>query len=321
MNAVTKLARKMADLSAATFGPPERLAILGSWGLGDAIYARPLIAAAARRRDVYLETPWPELYADLPIRFTRGNKALRTQQRNMLRQPAGLWSPSPPIGTETVALGYGPLELPQSDVFSVMAGKLPMRGRPVWDLPALGESPIDTDGAPLAVIRPVTLRTEWQNNARACRPEYIDHIAGDLKDAGYAVVVVADLSHEEWLVGHRMPPHHAALTRGEMTPRQLLATVRDAAVVVGGVGWIVPACIATKTPCFVVLGGNGGMNAPERLINREMDASRIGFAIPGDFCQCTDMDHVCDKTIPDLTQQWQRWRKRLLPGPDSSAAA
>jgi hypothetical protein len=102
-----------------------------------------------------------------------------------------------------------------------------------------------------------------------------------------------------------------ALTHGELSVRQLLATVRDAAVVVGGVGWIVPAAIALGTPCFCILGGNGGMNAPERLLHPAMMADHIGFAMPKEFCLCTDMRHECTKAIPDLDRQWQRWRRRL----------
>ena len=55
-----------------------------------------------------------------------------------------------------------------------------------------------------------------------------------------------------------MPPHNLARLRGESTVNQLMAMVRDAAVVVGGVGWIVPAAIAMKTAAFIVLAGTAG---------------------------------------------------------------
>jgi hypothetical protein len=86
-------------------------------------------------------------------------------------------------------------------------------------------------------------------------------------------------------------------------------------VVVGGVGWIVPACVALGTPAFIVLGGNGGMNAPDKIIDTRMDGSRIGFATPKEYCRCLDMRHLCEKQIPDLERQWRRWSASALSIP------
>jgi hypothetical protein len=293
------------------------LLIRAPWGLGDAIYIRPVIADAARQRPVYLETPWPELYDDIEgIQFVRGEKGLRLQMRNMWRQPASRWVEAP-RGIEEVALGYGPIELETHSVFEAMAVKMPMAMAepPVWTLPALGESPFDPGDAPLAIIRPVMRRLEWDNEARNPVPQYVADIAQDLKDRGFAVVVICDIQVDrEILAEGVMPPCNLALTHGELSVRQLLAAVRDAAVVVGGVGWIVPAAVATGTPTFIVLGGNGGMNAPDVLLDRRMSAKRIGFAMPEDFCRCMDMHHQCTKSIPDLPDQWTRWRRSLDPG-------
>lgn len=282
--------------------------------MGDAIYVRPLIRDAALQREVYLETPWPELYADLNVKFVLGHKGLRLQWRNVQRQAGALWV-TPPAGIDKVALGYGPYELAESDVFTAMALKMPMPmvtvTEPVWDLPDLGESPVDPGGAPLAFVRPVMRRLEWDNEARNPLPQYVAEIAGELKAAGYATLVVCDIQVDrEILAQGIMPPHNLALTKGELNVRQLLATVRDAAVVVGPVGWIVPACVALSKPCFVVLGGNGGMNAPDRLLHPRMAADHIGFAMPEAFCRCMDMHHDCRKEVPDLAAQWQRWMRR-----------
>ena len=302
----------------------KSLSIVGPWGLGDSIYVRPFIAATAQRRDVYYETPWPELFHDLPLRLVRGQRRLRTQMRNLARTRQEQWF-RPPDDARTIRLGYGVLEVANGNVATAMEIKLPPLNKlnPVWDLPELGKCPFDTGGAPLAIIRPVMRRIEWDNEARNPYPQYVDEIAGDLKARGFATVVIADLKHGyEWIEGGRLPPHNVALTNGELSVRQLLAAVRDAAVVVGPVGWIVPAAIALHTRAFIILGGNGGMNAPEKIIDPRMDAKRIGFATPERFCLCTDMRHRCDKRIPDLGQQWQSWMRSVrLPVPRSSASS
>lgn len=287
----------------------QPLLIRGQWGLGDNIFARPFIRAACDLHDVYLETPWPELFEDLPLRFVKGTRALRTQTKNVMRQPATRWS-IPPHGIRDVRVSYGHYELANGSIVDAIEKALPLHGAsPKWDLPDLGEGPIDSGAAPIALIRPVTVRMEWNNAARNPRPEYIAHIAGDLKARGFAVAVVADLrANEEWLDGE-LPPHNAAFLDGEFDVRQLLALMRDAAVVVGGVGWIVPASIAIKTKTFIVLGGHGGHNAPEKITDPRMDLSQIGFAKPETFCRCSNMQHQCNKKIPDIMDQFHSWAR------------
>jgi hypothetical protein len=289
------------------------LLIKAPWGLGDAIYIRPTIADAAAWRTIYLETPWPELYEDLPLYFVKGEKGLRLQMRNVWRQQPTRWVVPPP-GIESVALGYGPIELGTRNVFEAMAYKMPMpmRRAPVWDLPDMGECPVDSGGAPLALIRPVMRRLEWDNEARNPRPQYVAEIAGDLKARGYAVLVVCDIQVDRELLAEGvMPPHNLALTHGEMNTRQLLATMRDAAIVVGGVGWIIPAAVALRRPTFCVLGGNLGMNHPDVLLDPRMPREHIGFAMPDEPCHCFDMRHQCQKHISSLMPQWRRFLRTL----------
>ena len=273
--------------------------------MGDCIYSRPFVRAAAAQYDVHLETPWPELYADLDIKFVRGSRKLRTQQKNMARQSGDLWSNSVPL--RQIQIGY-----PAIDWISIIAAleqkwsRLKVGFDPAFfDLPNMGQSPIGSD-KPIAVIRPVTVRSEWRNEARNPWPEYVNAVAAELM-ATHTVVAVADLAPgEEWLVGE-LPPAHHHLIHGELTVRELLALVRDADIVIGGVGWIVPAGLALKVKTFVVLGGHGGHNAPAKITDPRVDLSRIGFATPEKFCRCTNMRHACDKRIADPVGQFLRW--------------
>jgi hypothetical protein len=172
-----------------------------------------------------------------------------------------------------------------------------------WDLPDWGlPCPVKT-GQPIAVIRPATLRQEWFNSARNPKPEYISEIAEQLM-ASHCVVSVADCDAGETLVGPK-PPCHVELHRGELPMQQLLTLARHADVLVGGVGWIVPASIALKVKAFVILGGHGAHNAPQIITDPAMDLTRIFFAQPAKFCRCTNMRHNCEKDIPDLLRHWQ----------------
>lgn len=283
------------------------------FGLGDCIYARPFVVAASRQFNIYLETPWPELYSDLDIKFVKGNRKLRTQLKNMALQPASRWS-VPPRRAEEIRIFYWALEQ-QSIVASLELRWLIALGikfdASLFSLPDMGSAPLQSD-RPFAVVRPVTVRSEWKNEARNPHPEYIAAIAEELMDT-HTVIAVADLEDgAEWLVGE-LPPAHHYFVHGELKVRELLALVRDADVVVGGVGWIVPAGLALKVHTFVVLGGQGGHNAPEKITDPRLDLSRIDFAKPERYCKCSNMLHICDKTIADPLSQFRRWWSSLRP--------
>jgi len=280
------------------------------WGLGDNIYARPFMRAAASQYDLWLDTPWPELFEDLDIRFVRGSRRLRTQTNNIALQSEDRWS-RPPLSTREVILNYG--NIAAGSIIRSLEGRSGANLRTgldpaLFDPPDMGPSPVVSD-RPIAVIRPVTVRSEWLNKARNPKPEYVNALADELM-ATHTVVVVADLAAgHEWLVGN-LPPAHQHFIFGELKIRELLALVRDADIVIGGVGWIVPAALALKTRTFVVLGGHGGHNAPEKITDPRLDLSRIGFAMPDRFCRCTHMLHNCTKDISDPVAQFHRWFQR-----------
>jgi hypothetical protein len=289
--------------------------IRSMWGLGDNIFQRPFVrAAVAHCGEVYIDTPWPELYSDMPLKFVRNpvrEGRLRTQTKNVRKQPPSIWV-TPPKLIEEVQVGYGRDLMGSRNIPQAMERSLPLRGAPfVFDLPNMGSHRFAGQMRPIAVVRPVTVRHEWRNEARNPRPQYIAEIAGMLMQTHF-VVSIADLSAgHEWAIAP-LPPAHVQLHHGELAVRELMALVRDADAVIGGVGWIVPATIALKTDCFVILGGMLGHNAPNKITDSRMDLSRIGFADPDRPCGCVDMHHKCDKTISNLSAQFDSWLDQIM---------
>lgn len=292
---------------------PMALQIEGMLGLGDNIFARPFVRAQTERYDVVqLRTSWPELFADLPrMEFLRPSTRLRTQAKNVTLVDCKIsgmkWS-APRVPMHKVQVSYH-TTFRRWGITRSIEKHLPLFDTPYkMDLPDFGVPPWPSD-RPLAVIRPVTVRSEWRNEARNPKPEYINRIAARLMDTHH-VVVVADLQDDaEWLVGD-MPPHHRALVKGELHVRSLLGLVQHADVVVGGVGWIAPAGIAAGVRTFIVHGGHGGDNAPGIITDPRMDLHRYGYALPDTFCTCTTMRHTtCDKTISNLESQWNTFAK------------
>lgn len=278
----------------------EQPFVRGMYGLGDSIYQRAFLK---RMPGAYVMTTWPELYADLSVRCVRGDTKLRTQSKNAAASKCD-WHAAPRL-SPPMAINYGARDLAKGPITAAMAARFGIEAGEM-DLPDFGPSPVKTD-RPVAIIRPVTVRKEWMNEARGPLPEYIGAAAAELQRRGYFVVSVADLAPgQEWLIG-AAPPADLVVHGGEWSVTQLLAAVQHAAVVVGGVGWIVPAGIAAKTPLYAVLGGNGGHNAPEKITDGSMDLSRVGWARPARFCMCADSRHKCDKVINEFDANFSAW--------------
>jgi ADP-heptose:LPS heptosyltransferase len=253
---------------------------------------------------VFVDTPWVELYRDLPnvhpVRPAR--MRYRTQAKNLARLDAFPWA-TPPADCERAYFTYA-LRRPGS-ILAEMEKYVSLEGRAlVFDLPDFGPSPV-VAAKPVAVLRPVTIRAEWTNTARAPDPRYIAQAATVLRHAGFHVVAVADLEDgAEWLAGP-MPEADEYFVRGELSVTELLALTQSAAVVVGGSGFIIPAAIAQGTPLVVIGGGQGAHNHPERVTDPRMDLSAVRFVLPDRYCPCTSPRHACDKAIADFPQRFR----------------
>lgn len=279
---------------------------LGMYGLGDCLFERGFVRNLPGS---YLTTPWPELFSDLDVKCVRPSTSLRTQRKN-IRASGYRWH-FPPRYARTVRISYSPADLVSGSIVTAMMGHFGVE--PTFDLPDFGPSPIRCN-KPVAIVRPVTVRREWMNPARSPRPEYVNQAARILRTKGFHVVSIADIQEgQEWLVGDP-PEADEYYHKGELSVTQLLAAIQHAAVVVGGVGWIVPACIAAGTPLYVILGGNGGHNAPEKITDkRYMNLKRVGWAKPERFCMCSNNNHQCEKTINGFDRKFTFWLDGVLP--------
>lgn len=268
--------------------------VQGMKGLGDNIYQRAFIRQLGA---VQLETPWPELYEDLPgVSFLRMSTPLRTQAKNLAKQPAGRWSVRQRSESRRIHYGNEGIIPGMRRCFGIEPG--------VMDLPDYGPPPV---AGRYAVVRPVTLRREWSAGARNPLPEYVAEAADVLRSMGITVVSVADLAAEEEEPVGVLPEADVAYHHGELSVTELLSLVQNAAVVVGGIGWLLPAAIAAGVHGWFICGGQGGYNAPACLTDKFMDLSRVHFAVPERFCMCTQREHSCDKRIADHRGQFERW--------------
>lgn len=274
-------------------------------GLGDSIYQRPFIRQLAVDHDVYLRTPWPELFEDIHyVRFMRDPTRLRTQAKNVARNRRRAWNHLfVPSGMRKIKVWYG-IGDPYRGILPDMATVFGVAFDPaLFTLPAGGASPVQAT-KPIALVRPVTIRSEWANPARNCLPVHIQEAVAILRERFHVVSVADTMPGVEWFEGEP-PTVDTAFHRGELDLPALLALIHQSAVIVGSVGWIAPAAAAARRPAILIAGGQGAWNAPELIYSPAVDTSRVRWIMPDAYCRCAPSDHACDKTITGFSEQFR----------------
>lgn len=261
-------------------------------GLGDNIYERAFVKQLPK--PVYLDTPWPEIYAGIEgVHFIRPVTPLRTQSKNIARHNS--WT-MPPTRQPTRQIRYG-----AEGIIPGMTASFGVAPGP-FDLPPLPPSP---ESGRYVVVRPATVRSEWRADTRNPDPHYLNLAVHLAEAAGYRVISVADLQDgAEWLIDGHDYPTDAVYHKGELPVEQLLALVQGAAAVIGGIGWLVPAALAARVPAWIICGGQGGFNSPHQICPA---GSTITFALPDNFCRCKLKQHNCDKRISDYETKLAAW--------------
>lgn len=253
--------------------------------------------------DLYLETPWPQLVTDLPIRCIRAaGTRLHMQNRNLAR-PDLKWHAAPKRAQERKVSYRGATD----SILSAMMESVRVVSKTItFDLPDF--SPMGKSS--YIVVRPATIRRESPMPARNPMPDYLALAAEKLRDH-FRIVSVASLAlNVEWPL---LPLPYADETfhAGELRAEQLMALIAGAAGVVAGVGWAVPVAVAYRVPLFLIYGGCGTYDGPRRIFDPRMPTDLVHHAIPDHFCECGNRNHGCDKRIGTIDRQIDDWAMGL----------
>lgn len=273
--------------------------VTGRGGLGDAIYARPFVryVAGGNRagQQIAVETSWPWVFSDLGVRVVK-RSGLAVQAHHAGLVSSDLWAPRPKRA-HGISLRYRWGALLKRSVIAEMEDVSRLRlGGFRLDLPPLPDSAI---AGPYAVVRPPAARLDYPGPAREPDPAYLAAAARALRAAGLPVVTVGF-----WLPGLEEPSGEIEadqrFERGELALPELFALVAGATVVVAGPCWLVPFCLASRTPMVALAGGCGGRNAPEALVDTRTDTGLMRWIMPDDYCRCRSRFHACPKAVSDF---------------------
>ena len=263
------------------------------YGLGDNFYQRAVLKHAG---ECDLETPYPEIYADLPINCIKPRTVLRTQLKN-INQSSGF---KPGRFSTRRRIGY-------DGRGTILESMIRLSGIRAVDLDMSGPS-FGGGKKPVIIVRPCVVREEWRADARNPMPEYIAQACDALKDE-FRIVSIADLEDgKEWVTGE-LPFAHETYHNGELSIVDLMRLMESASGVIGGVGWVTPMSMAYKTPHLCIFGGWGQANGPQRIFDPRVDTSHIIQALPDNYCMCDNKFHDCDKTITNIEGYIDDFRK------------
>lgn len=282
------------------------LYIVGMHGLGDNLHQRSIIMAyLAKGREVWLETPWPQVYHDLVgpnLKLVDKGSSLRTQAKNARANRAAFTRQRPPGSVDVLRQNYPPA-LVRSEG-SVLAAMSKVAGVPVGDfrlpVPRAWREKADAwirkwkPDKPLMIYRPLVERTEWGG----CKARNPDHLAyGDLASQqaeNFFVVSVADLHpRREWLADENGLEGDAVCHAGELDFETLAALTEMASLVFTSPGFAAVLGQAVGTPTVVVSGGyeDGTSFSAGAALTPTLAIAPI------DACNCFRHDHDCPKEI------------------------
>jgi len=301
-------------------------------GLGDQVYMRPFVLALADSgHEVYLGTPWPELYWDRPdVLLVPVHRGLRTQEENV-RRSGRRWAEFP-VGddTTTINLTYTPHLVLHRPVVQALLHEtrqlIPLQLENLnFQLPLPPDcmrSLWPVCDKPLAVFRPPTLRREWLCPARNPDPSLWGPLLQRLRETHHIHWVASTKDGEEWIEGGLQPdPRDTATLHGELSWVSMAWMMKLADLCVGPVGNIIPLGLAVGARIFVLFGGH---LPPSMLVHPRMEQykGQWNHVAPTRFCFCIQNKHACNKHIP-ISTMLQELEKALdrSAGTTSSSSA
>lgn len=281
-----------------------RCAIHVGVGLGDQIYARPFVLRLAETRDVWIPTPWPELFHGKPsVHRIASHHGLRTQRANVERAAGVAWERLPP-NLHTVNLDYGRAVM----TFGVSIYEALVRqagvGEPDFGLDVPEAWMEDAraalaplGGRPFCLYRPPTVRREWAATGRNPSPSAIREGWEAAQELGLAVVAVGWLAEgDEALADGALPGQpDLAFLCGELSWTAIAGAMVLADLVLYSPSFFLPLSVAVRSRSFCLYGG---MAPPSQLVDPRMGLERHGWAAPDPFCSCWKLEHGCNKFIP-----------------------
>ena len=280
--------------------------ILDSYfGLGDNIYHIPFVHKLAEQGEVFIYTPFPELFQFKNVYCFKPSTNLKLQLQNM--QGNSLYSKSSghhPNG-ERIRFNYGEGFRSGLTILQSFEKIVPLDGSFFFEFtpkpkPKVEEilKRVKASGKKLCVIRLPSVRQEWPNPNRNGRMEYFQLCINALKDK-YYFVSVGDIGNKEDFDGHEPQGINERRDRHNVNHLgiwDVMDLVNRSDLVVSIQCNIIPICQLLRKKAFIIYGGY----VPHSMLN-DPRLFQLGYVEPEPFCFCVNRvrEHICSKEIPE----------------------
>lgn len=294
------------------------LYIEGMHGLGDNLHQRAVIRKLLEKHDIWLETSWPTIYYDMPIKCVAYGTNLRTQLKNVEKEKS-LFVERPKVITNRMKIWYESKDITETG--SVLGAMLKFTGLPPEDadfsfiVPEEWRKKAKTLIAswgttkPILFYRPLVVRHEWKNcDVRNPNKLAYYNLFNYLKDS-YFIVSVADVDGKNEKICSHPIKADVQFHAGELDFPMLAAVMAESALVFASPGFAVPLARAVGTPVICVFGGYENSSSFSVGYSPYLGIDTIKP------CSCYSRKHVCNKTIkiPEAKQKIRSFLDALSP--------
>jgi len=277
----------------------ENVHLKSMQGMGDNIFQRPYVyTLCGLFNNVYLNTPWPHLYWDMPenLNLFNPNSKLRTQKKNC-NLNADLYGNKIPPGSATLYRPAYRLKRSQS-VYRDFDNRIPRTGFFFhMDPPGSWANDLPFDPSePFCLVRNTTTRREWFVKNRNCRNEYLQFAARLYKKlTGCRIIEIADIDNDvEKIDGEHIKVADLRLTKGELSHPNLMWAFKNATAVISCTGFALPLSHMVKANALIIFGG---YELPEWFEHEEHDCPNVLTIAPDNPCGCYIKNHDCNLEI------------------------
>ncbi len=276
------------------------------FGLGDNIWHIPFVHHLARQGEVYIYTPFPELFQMKNVYCFKPACNLKLQIENMNGNRLYAKSIGKTPNGKRIRFNYAVGFKNKMNVIQSFESIVPLDGDFYFEYSPQKFDSVDEimervkkSGKKLCVLRLPSVRKEWANQNRNGKMEYFQECIGYLKNE-YYFVSVGDIGNREDFDGFEPLGIDEKRDRHNVNHLgiwEVFDLVNRSDLVLSIQCNMMPISQLLKKKAFII---HGGYVPHEMLTDKRLP--EIGYAQPDPFCFCVrhgrEDRHVCDKDIP-----------------------
>lgn len=279
--------------------------ILDSYfGFGDNIWHIPFVHKLAQKGDVFIYTPFPELFQFPNVYCMKPITNLKLQLKNM--EGNGLYSHGHKPRGKQIRFNYAEGYKNKLTVIQSFEKVVPLNGDFFFEFTPKQSVKIDeilervkASGKKLCVVRLPSVRKEWANPNRNGKMEYFQLCINALKDR-YYFVSIGDIGNKEEFDGIEPQGIDECRDRHDVNHLGLwdvMDLINRSDLTLSIQCNMIPICQILRKKAFIIYGGY----IPHTPLS-DARLYQVGYVEPEPFCFCIEhgvTGHKCNKDIPE----------------------